>query len=144
MDGQKVDYTINDDGNISFDLPSHLLTKEGGKQERILVFHLPDTLSSAGTLNFQFDQVEVKQSPNGFSNTYTNADLNKNEQLDFSVKVGKSGDTMANRCKESDAFKADVHIPIHTNAFDGKVTGGTLVMLYKSSCNYLSRLARYS
>lgn len=54
----------------------------------------------------------------------------------FSVKVGKSGDTMANRCKESDAFKADVHIPIHTNAFDGKVTGGTLVMLYKSSTSH--------
>ncbi len=54
----------------------------------------------------------------------------------FSVKVGKSGDTMANRCKESDAFKADIHIPIHTNAFNGKVTGGTLVMLYKSSTQH--------
>ena len=51
----------------------------------------------------------------------------------FSVKVGKSGDTMANRCKESDNFKADIHLPIHTNAFNGKVTGGTLVMLYKKT-----------
>ena len=54
----------------------------------------------------------------------------------FEVKVGKSGDTMANRCKESDNFKADLHIPIHTNAFNGKVTGGTLVMLYKSSTKH--------
>lgn len=54
----------------------------------------------------------------------------------FSVKVGKSGDSMANRCKESDAFKADIHMPIHTNAFDGKTTGGTLVMLYKSSTEH--------
>ncbi len=51
----------------------------------------------------------------------------------FSVKVGKSGDTMSNRCNESDAFKADIHMPIHTNAFDSKTTGGTLVMLYENS-----------
>ena len=49
----------------------------------------------------------------------------------FEVMVGKSGDTMANRCKESDAFKADIHMPIHTNAFDAKTTGGTLVMVAK-------------
>ncbi len=54
----------------------------------------------------------------------------------FSVKVGKSGDTMANRCSESDAFNADIHMPIHTNAFDAKTTGGTLVMLYKSSTEH--------
>ncbi len=54
----------------------------------------------------------------------------------FSVKVGKSGDSMANRCNESDAFKADIHLPIHTNAFDAKTTGGTLVMLYKSSTEH--------
>ncbi len=54
----------------------------------------------------------------------------------FAVMVGKSGDTMANRCKESDAFNADIHMPIHTNAFDGKTTGGTLVMLYKSSTEH--------
>ncbi len=54
----------------------------------------------------------------------------------FSVMVGKSGDTMANRCKESDAFKADIHMPIHTNAFDGKTTGGTLVMLYRNTAEH--------
>lgn len=55
----------------------------------------------------------------------------------FSVKTGKSGDTMENRCKESDAFKADIHIPIHTNATEKhNVTGGTLVMLYKSSTQH--------
>ena len=51
----------------------------------------------------------------------------------FEVKVGKSGDTMANRCRESDAFKADIHMPIHTNAFNGKVTGGTRIFCYSSS-----------
>lgn len=55
------------------------------------------------------------------------------ERCGFEVMVGKSGDTMANRCRESDAFGADLHMPIHTNAFNEKVTGGTLVMLYKNS-----------
>lgn len=51
----------------------------------------------------------------------------------FEVKVGKAGDSMANRCKESDAFKADIHMPIHTNAYNGKVTGGTRIFCYSSS-----------
>lgn len=54
----------------------------------------------------------------------------------FEVKVGKSGDTMQNRCNESDAFKADIHMPVHTNAFDAKTTGGTLVMLYKNTTEH--------
>ena len=54
----------------------------------------------------------------------------------FEVKVGKSGDTMQNRCNESDAFKSDIHMPVHTNAFDAKTTGGTLVMLYKNTTEH--------
>ncbi len=83
-------------------------------------------------------------------NTYATGSTNEMAQCDkiakaaqtalqrcgFEVKVGKSGDTMANRCKESDAFSADIHLPIHTNAFDSKTTGGTLVMLYKSSTEH--------
>ena len=38
------------------------------------------------------------------------------------VMVGQY-DTMENRCKASDAFGADVHVPIHTNAFNKKVMG---------------------
>ncbi len=87
---------------------------------------------------------------NQSGNLYTTGSTNEMVQCDkiakaaeialkrsgFSVKVGKSGDTMANRCKESDAFEADIHLPIHTNAFDGKTTGGTLVMLYKSTTEH--------
>lgn len=51
----------------------------------------------------------------------------------FEVKVGKSGDTMENRCKESDKFKADIHMPIHTNAFNGKTTGGTRIFCLNSA-----------
>lgn len=45
------------------------------------------------------------------------------------VMVGQY-DTMANRCKESDDFGADIHVPIHTNAFNGK-TSGTRVFCYE-------------
>jgi len=50
----------------------------------------------------------------------------------FKVKVGKTGDTLKNRCNESDKFKADIHMPIHTNAFNGKVTGGTRIFCLDS------------
>lgn len=52
------------------------------------------------------------------------------------VMLGKSTDSIATRCRQSDAFNADVHLPIHTNAFNQKVTGGTLVMLYKNSAEH--------
>lgn len=62
-----------------------------------------------------------------------NATATALKRCGFEVKVGKSGDTMQNRCRESDAFKADIHMPIHTNAFNGKVTGGTRIFCYSSS-----------
>lgn len=47
------------------------------------------------------------------------------------VKVGQY-DTMANRCAASNAFGADLHVPIHTNAFNGSVTG-TRMFCYNSN-----------
>lgn len=47
------------------------------------------------------------------------------------VKVGQY-DTMANRCAASNAFGADLHVPIHTNAFNGKVAG-TRMFCYNSN-----------
>ena len=47
------------------------------------------------------------------------------------VKVGQY-DTMANRCAASNAFGADLHVPIHTNAFNGEVTG-TRMFCYNSN-----------
>ena len=38
------------------------------------------------------------------------------------VKVGHMS-SMQDKCRESDAFGADLHVPIHTNAFNGKVSG---------------------
>ena len=47
----------------------------------------------------------------------------------FTAKAGLSG-TMYTRVPESNAFGADLHLPIHTNAFDGKVAG-LRIMVYK-------------
>lgn len=81
------------------------------------------------------------------SNTYAAGNTNEMAQCDkiakataaalkrcgFEVKVGKSGDTMQNRCSESDSFKADIHMPIHTNAYNGKLTGGTRIFCLNSN-----------
>ena len=42
------------------------------------------------------------------------------------VQLAKFGTSMAQRCAESNAFGADVHNCVHTNAFNGKVTGTRL------------------
>lgn len=81
------------------------------------------------------------------SNSYATGGTNEMAQCDkiaaatatalkrcgFDVKVGKSGDTMQNRCSESDSFGADIHMPIHTNAYNGKVTGGTRIFCLNSN-----------
>ena len=81
---------------------------------------------------------------NQSENTYASGNTTEMEQCDkiaraaanalqrcgFTVKVGRSGDTIANRCRESDAFGADIHMPIHTNAYNGAVTGGTRIFCY--------------
>lgn len=53
------------------------------------------------------------------------------ERCGFETKTdyadGKNA--MYDRCKQSDEWGADLHIPIHTNAFNGQVTG-TRIMSY--------------
>lgn len=46
----------------------------------------------------------------------------------FEVKV-EQYDTMQNRVAHSDAWGADLHVPIHTNAFNG-IVGGTRIFYY--------------
>lgn len=48
----------------------------------------------------------------------------------FDAKKAPEGQSMNDNIKESNTWKADLHIPIHTNAFNGSTTGGTLVMIY--------------
>ena len=44
------------------------------------------------------------------------------ERSGVTVKLGHMP-SMQEKCRESDAFGADLHVPIHTNAFNGKVSG---------------------
>ena len=52
--------------------------------------------------------------------------------IEFDVKVAPFGQTMQKSISESNNWDADIHIPIHTNAANGKGSG-TLVMIYDNS-----------
>lgn len=49
------------------------------------------------------------------------------------VKIGHMI-PLAEKCSQSDKFGADLHVPIHTNAFNGSVSG-TRLMAYNTSGN---------
>ncbi len=53
----------------------------------------------------------------------------------FEVKV-MQWETAQERCRQSDAWGADLHIPIHTNAFNGKVTGTRLFVYEKKGASF--------
>lgn len=55
------------------------------------------------------------------------------ERCGIQVMVGQY-DTMANRCAASDRFGADLHVPIHTNACNGQVSG-TRMFCYDATGN---------
>lgn len=48
------------------------------------------------------------------------------ERCGFEAMVGGEGTTMYTRVAQSNAWGADLHIPIHTNAFDGALQGTRL------------------
>ena len=53
------------------------------------------------------------------------------ERSGVTVQVGHMP-SMQDKCKESNAFGADLHVPIHTNAFNGAVTGTRMFCLNSS------------
>lgn len=80
------------------------------------------------------------------SNIYATGNTNEQEQCNriaeyaktalqrcgFEVKKAPKGQAMTKNISESNSWNADLHIPIHTNAYNGKLTGGTLVMIYSN------------
>lgn len=54
------------------------------------------------------------------------------ERCGFEVKKAQTGKSTTEKIIESNNWAADLHIPIHTNAFNGNITGGTLVMIYNN------------
>lgn len=79
-----------------------------------------------------------------FRNVYATGSTNEKEQCkkiakacyDFLKAQGFDvmltyNDDMYARVRESNSFGADIHLAIHTNAFDGTITGGSQVLLLK-------------
>lgn len=117
-----------------------------------LVSLLVLSLSTAAVSSFDKEEsrlshIRIYLSPsNQYTNYYAVGDTTEMEQCDliaqktavklkklgFTVMVGQSGATLKSRCDESNAFGADMHIPIHTNALNGEYTGGTHVYVYSS------------
>lgn len=102
-------------------------------------------VSTLGKADSRFSDINIYLSPsNQYDNTYASGNTTEMEQCDkiaaqtaekleklgFNVMVGKSGASLDERCSESDNFKADMHIPIHTNALNGEYTGGTHIYVY--------------
>ena len=54
------------------------------------------------------------------------------ERCGFDVKKAPKGQDMSVSIKESNSWGADLHIPIHTNAFDGRASG-TVVFVYSNA-----------
>lgn len=52
------------------------------------------------------------------------------ERCGFTVKKAPQGQSMYTTVAESNAWSSDLHLCIHTNAFNGSVTGGTMVMIH--------------
>lgn len=83
------------------------------------------------------------------ANTYKTGNTNEMEQCNkiaekvevglkregFDVKKATKGQAMSKSISESNSWGSDLHIPIHTNAFNGSITGGTMVMLYSITGN---------
>ena len=79
-----------------------------------------------------------------FENTYAGGTTNEGEQMGmlaeklapilqrcgFEVKIVHRS-TLANKCNQSDAWGADLHLPLHSNAFNGTVSG-TRVMCMRT------------
>jgi N-acetylmuramoyl-L-alanine amidase len=79
-----------------------------------------------------------------FRNVYATGNTNEKEQCkkiakacyDFLKTQGFEvmctyNDDMYARVRESNSFGADIHLAIHTNAFNGTITGGTQILLLK-------------
>lgn len=121
-------------------------------------------VSTFGKAESRFSDIRIYLSPsNQYTNYYAVGDTTEMEQcnliaektaeklkkLGFTVMVGQSGASLESRCSESDAFHADMHIPIHTNALNGEYTGGTHVYVYGSdeqtaAESFLSTLGKIS
>ncbi len=55
------------------------------------------------------------------------------QRCGFEAKKAPQGQNINTSIKESNSWGSDLHIPIHTNAFNSRTLGGTLVMIYSNA-----------
>ena len=55
------------------------------------------------------------------------------EDYGFTVTLPPINSAIKNRVNESNSNNDDIYLCIHTNAYNGKVTGGTQILLHKNS-----------
>ena len=104
--------TVDNEGNVTFNLPAHVLSASSVDNLRLLKVILPESLYSTGSLDFTFNEVTVSQYPRGFSAKYSASDLNAEEELDFSVRVGWAASNMsANNGKNLMGFLYNTSVP---------------------------------
>lgn len=89
---------------------------------------------------------------NQTGNKYNGVDTNEAEQCEkiaaklkdiltkkgLDVMIAERSEDMETRCKNSDKFESDLHIPIHTNASNGTV-GGTRVFFYSEDSKEVAK-----
>lgn len=89
---------------------------------------------------------------NQTENKYKGIDTNEAEQCEkiaaklkdilvkkgLEVMIAERSENMEKRCKNSDEFKSDLHIPIHTNASNGTV-GGTRVFFFSEESKEIAK-----
>lgn len=64
------------------------------------------------------------------------------ERCDFEVMLVQY-ETMASKCAKSDAFGADLHVPVHSNGFNGQVAGTRLMCMNLNGQGYKACKAIY-
>lgn len=69
----------------------------------------------------------------------------------FEVMLSDKNSDMYTRVTESDNYRADLHIPIHTNACNGRITGGCRIFQYSENnsladkiCKEINKISLYA
>lgn len=85
--GLELDYHVNDDGSVSFQLPPHSLTAGEIDKSRFLTVHFPESLRTSGTLYFTYDEIRLQEVGGRYSDIFFNDELNNGKSLDFNMNI---------------------------------------------------------
>ena len=86
LDGAEIPYTVQANGSISFSLPK-VSVDASSSISRDLTLEIPASFAGTGEISFSFDEAVVRPSGSSRDNVYSKEELNKEENLGFSVGV---------------------------------------------------------